>query len=150
MDAAFLLAAADAFRRLAEASIGPAERADYESLTDQARRLVEAQHTAADDVQLAAVNDHGRIVGQGHHNAKLSDEDIDLMHELRSAGLSHGQIAAKFDDGERRVARSTVSGILTGRRRSHTVMGHRLIVRSLEPVCWPAGIHEFEDCSLYA
>lgn len=62
------------------------------------------------------VNERGRPVGETHPLAKLSDADIELIHELREAGLSYAQIAGKFDDGVS-VSKSHVRDILSGRRR---------------------------------
>jgi hypothetical protein len=74
----------------------------------------------------AAVNDAGRVVGQEHHSAKLTDDDVELILELRELGLSYRQIALKFDDNVR-VAKSTVQDICNGRRRGQTTMGHKRV-----------------------
>lgn len=63
------------------------------------------------------VRQKGYRVGETHHLAKLSDSDIDTIHYLSSAGLSHRQIAEKFDDGFT-ISKSTVRDILNGRIRS--------------------------------
>jgi hypothetical protein len=91
----------------------------------------------------AAVNDAGRVVGQEHHSAKLSDDDVDLIHELRAAGLSYRQIALKFDDAVR-VSKSMVRYVCTGGRRAQTVMGHRRVPPRR---FGPADIDEFELCT---
>lgn len=50
------------------------------------------------------LNDRGRPIGEGHHNARLTRHDADLMRELREEhGLSLGTLAAKFE-----VSRTTV------------------------------------------
>lgn len=89
----------------------------------------------------AAVNDVGRVIGEHHHSAKLSDDDIELILELRDAGLSYGQIAAKFDD-EPRIHRQTVYDICSGRRRSQTIRGHKRVSR--RPDFMPADLDEFD------
>lgn len=65
------------------------------------------------------VNDRGRPVGESHPLAKLSDADIELIHELREAGLSYAEISRKFDDAVT-VSKSHVRDILSGRRRGQT------------------------------
>lgn len=89
----------------------------------------------------AAVNDAGRVIGGAHHSAKLTDDDIDLIHALRAAGLSYAAIAAKFDEpGGVRVSKSHVERICNARQRCQTVMGHkRLHLRFT-----PADIDEFD------
>ena len=144
MDINFFFAAADAFRRLAEAhDASLAEREHLTSYVEWARRLVE-QLAAQDEVSCtAAVNEAGRVVGEMHHRAKLADADIDLIHELAAEGLSHAQIAQKFD-AEPKVSRATVGRVLRGQQRAQTVMGHRLVTRTAEPICWPASPDEFD------
>ena len=89
----------------------------------------------------ASVNDAGRVIGEHHHKAKLSDEDIELILELRDAGLSYGQIAAKFDD-EPRVSKTQVWNVCNGVRRRQTVMGHKRVSR--RPDFMPADLDEFD------
>lgn len=143
-EAAFLLAALDAFRRLADATDASlAERTHWIGLTKRAHRLFEAQQ-AQDGAVFAALNESGRVIGAQHHRARLSDADVELIHELAASGMSHARIAAKFDDDGAPVSRSSVGHILAGRRRSQTVTGHRLVVRYREPIFWPADVDEFE------
>ncbi|MCX7168611.1 MAG: hypothetical protein NTV11_20385 [Rhodocyclales bacterium] len=84
------------------------------------------------------INAIGRRIGEDHHNAKLTNHEVDQIHELlderdrfvkRLEAAGHGRdqirhapkfvgldirsIAAKFD-----VAPSTVQDIHTGRRRA--------------------------------
>ncbi len=68
-----------------------------------------------------AVNDKGHVVGEGHHRAILSDHDVDLIWELRAAGVSRAAIAEKFE-----VSIYTVREILLGRRRAQITVGQRL------------------------
>lgn len=58
-------------------------------------------------------NDKGYRVGESHHNAKISDHDVDLILELKYQGLTVQQIAMKFE-----IAESTVRDIVKGRRRA--------------------------------
>lgn len=68
--------------------------------------------------RLVRVNEGGRRIGEDHHRAKLRDSDIDQILELRDMGLSYGKIAAKFDDIDGGIGKSTVRDICTGRIRA--------------------------------
>lgn len=72
------------------------------------------------------INSAGYRVGESHHRAKLSDQDIELIHYLREAGLSYREIAAKFDDGYT-VSKSTVRDVCNGR------------IRGQAPTAWKRG-----------
>ena len=89
----------------------------------------------------ASVNDAGRVVGRDHHLAKLDDEIIDLIFELRAAGLSVRAIAAKFDTHPT-VSRTHVCDVLNGRRRAHTVVGQKRV--RVDPRRLPADPMEFD------
>lgn len=54
-----------------------------------------------------------KVVGERHHRAKFSDHEVYLMRELRDEGMKLSEIAEKFE-----TAKSTVSDICSGRRRS--------------------------------
>lgn len=46
-------------------------------------------------------------IGEEHHNATLSDDDVDMIRELHEEhGLSYNQLADKFD-----VPKSTIKSI---------------------------------------
>lgn len=62
------------------------------------------------------LNAEGRRVGQTHHRAKHSDQDIALLRELRDAGCTIPWLAEKFE-----MAVSTVHGYCSGRVRDQTV-----------------------------
>lgn len=66
---------------------------------------------------LVGVDERGVRVGESHHRAKLSDADIDLIRELREAGLSYEAIRSKFDDGGPVPSKSTIADIVKCRRR---------------------------------
>ena len=74
--------------------------------------------------RIVAVNGDGWVIGEDHPQAKLSEQDVALILELREAGLSYGQIAKKFDDWPK-VSKTMVYYICTAVRRSQPVMGHR-------------------------
>lgn len=67
--------------------------------------------------RLVWFNEIGRRIGEGHQGAKLSDADVDLVHDLRDGGMSYGAIARKFDHLPGGIAKSTVRDICTGRIR---------------------------------
>jgi hypothetical protein len=89
----------------------------------------------------AAVNDAGRVIGEHHHRAKLTDDDVELILDLHDAGLSYRAIVAKFDD-EVRVSIGQVWNICNGRKRRQTVMGHKRVSRT--PDFMPADLSEFD------
>lgn len=73
-------------------------------------------------VKRVAVNERGYRIGTSHPNSKLSDATIELILELRDAGLSYGAIAAKFDDpAEPTVSKSMVYQVCQGLKRSQVV-----------------------------
>lgn len=72
--------------------------------------------SAADRV--LQVNDRGHVVGQDHHNARLTDHDVWLIHELRDSGMPYNAIAAKFE-----VPKGTIAAICKGRRRGQLPVG---------------------------
>lgn len=62
------------------------------------------------------VNESGRRVGQGHHNAKLTDAEVDLVRELREDhGYTYGQIADWFG-----ATAQTIKDICLYKRRAQT------------------------------
>lgn len=68
------------------------------------------------------VNERGRPVGDAHHFARMTDAEVDLVHELLDAGLSYSAIAAKMD-----VSKSCVAHIAKGRRRCQTAVDIRVV-----------------------
>lgn len=50
--------------------------------------------------------------GDRHPAAKLTDAEVDVIHELHEAGTPYSALAAKFE-----VSKSCIAGILQGRRR---------------------------------
>ena len=71
-----------------------------------------------------AVNEKGYRIGETHHRAKLTDADIDTIMELRDAGLTYAQIAAKWDDGVT-ISKSTVRDVIKGRIRAQHATKYR-------------------------
>lgn len=65
--------------------------------------------------RIIAFNDRGRPIGEGHHNAKLEDSDIDLIFALREEGLSLREIGEKFD-----VQKAAIWKVVHGYTRADT------------------------------
>lgn len=66
--------------------------------------------------KLIAMNDAGRRVGQDHHNARLTDGEVELIRELAEGGMRYIDIAEKFE-----INRSTVGKICRFERRGQSV-----------------------------
>lgn len=71
---------------------------------------------------IVGVNDRGLRIGQGHHMAKLTDREVDLLLELRELGWSYGRLAAKFE-----ISKSQARNICKGRKRAQTAVGFRRV-----------------------
>lgn len=72
----------------------------------------------AKDTKLVGINDKGYRLGFDHQNAKLTDDDVELIRELRfEYELSYEAIVAKFDDGVT-VSKSQVRNICQFRSRA--------------------------------
>lgn len=54
----------------------------------------------------------GYRCGQQHHNAKLTDHEVELIRSLHDEGMGYKLIAKKFE-----VSPRTVRGICNGRSR---------------------------------
>lgn len=50
--------------------------------------------------------------GDRHPAAKLTDAEVDVIHELRKAGWTYERLAEKFE-----ASKSCIAGIVKGRRR---------------------------------
>ena len=59
----------------------------------------------------------GHRKGEGHHNARLSDDDVELALQLHDAGLGYGTITKKLDTYDPPISRSTVRDICQRRHR---------------------------------
>lgn len=42
-------------------------------------------------------NETGYRIGDSHHNARLTDHEIELARQLRAEGMPVGEVARKFD-----------------------------------------------------
>lgn len=65
--------------------------------------------------RLLAVNEIGKPIGEDHHNAKLTNADVDLIFALRDEGITLREIGEKFG-----VRKAAIWKILHGHRRAHT------------------------------
>lgn len=61
---------------------------------------------------IVGVNDRGLRVGDSHHNARLTDGEVDLLLALRDEGWSYQALAEKFE-----ISKSGVRHICRGRNR---------------------------------
>ena len=68
------------------------------------------------DMQRVYKNESGRLIGESHPGAKLTDAEVDLVFELRAAGMSLQLIADKMD-----VTKGCIWKILTGERRGQSI-----------------------------
>ena len=64
------------------------------------------------------VNDNGRAIGESHQNARYTDQEVEMVRNLREEGYRLADIAAMMDMPIR-----TVRGYLDGTRRSQSVAG---------------------------
>lgn len=69
---------------------------------------------------LIPVTNRGYVLGEHHHRAKLTDDDVRLILALRAEGVPQRVVAKKFD-----CSRRTVRDIEAGRYRCATPDGYR-------------------------
>lgn len=69
---------------------------------------------------LIPVTSRGYVVGENHHRAKLTDDDVRLILALLAEGVPHRTIAKKFE-----VGKSTITDISRGKHRCATPDGWR-------------------------
>ena len=94
--------------------------------------------------KIVAVNEHGRRIGESHPRAKLTDHEVDLIRELAEQGLTHEQIARKFELSDKpapcaSMPKRTVGGAYVGRivrceRRGQSVAGHKVVAKEKDTV----------------
>lgn len=73
-------------------------------------------------LRMVAVNDRGLRIGESHPRSVLTDAEVDLLLELRDAGLTLGVLAAKFD-----VSKGCVAKIVSGQRRGQVAAEWRAL-----------------------
>jgi DNA invertase Pin-like site-specific DNA recombinase len=69
-----------------------------------------------------AVNQSGYRIGEDHPNAKLTNHEVDLIHQMREQCMSYAKIAEKFE-----ISKSQVRNICKGIKRCHTVVGFKSV-----------------------
>jgi hypothetical protein len=70
-----------------------------------------------------AINELGRRIGEDHHNAKLTDNEVELMRELHAEkAMGYRKLAQKFE-----VAACTVRNIVKYKTRSQMPSEWRVI-----------------------
>ena len=47
--------------------------------------------------RIIQLNEHGRRINEDHHNAKLTDFEVEMIHQLREGGMTYREIAHKFE-----------------------------------------------------
>ena len=73
--------------------------------------------TATRMTKKVPVNEKGYRIGQYHHNAVLTDTDVELVRILRERdGKPYGWLALKFE-----VPKSTIAAICQYKRRAQTI-----------------------------
>lgn len=71
-----------------------------------------------------AVNERGYSVGEDHHNARLTNEQVDRIRELHEDfDLTYTQLAAMYG-----VSKSMIAGICQYRRRATTPFGFKTLI----------------------
>lgn len=72
--------------------------------------------------KLVELNEHGRRIGQEHPRARLTNEEVGLLLDLREEGYSYQWLADKFG-----VSKSCARWICTGRNRNQTAAALQLV-----------------------
>lgn len=67
--------------------------------------------------KLISLNQAGRRIGQEHPRAKLTDDEVAVLLDLRDEGYSYAWLAEKFD-----VSKSCARWICTGRNRNQSAV----------------------------
>lgn len=71
--------------------------------------------------KVVALNENGKPIGQGHHKAGLTDEQVDRIRDLREDHeLTYDQLAKMFG-----VHRSSIASICQYRTRAQTPFGFK-------------------------
>jgi len=100
----------------------------------ECRLTVNSRHNAAsrfhsgpcmqslEQERVVDVDFNRRRIGEGHPAAKLSDEQVQQIRDLRARGLALSAIAAQFN-----VGKAAVWKVTTGRRRSCEAAGSKVL-----------------------
>ncbi len=55
--------------------------------------------------RIVAVNEKGIRLNQDHHNAVLTDDEVDLIRNLNDEGIGYNRLAKKFEVSKTLVAK---------------------------------------------
>lgn len=72
--------------------------------------------------QVVAVNERGRRVGEDHHNAGLTNHEVDLLLAMRDEGCTYRFLADCFG-----ISKSSVAMICRGERRCQVAMNFKTV-----------------------
>ncbi len=75
--------------------------------------------------RMVGFNERGSRVGETHHRAVLSDQDVDMIRDLYETGLSYRQIADKFE-----ISKSHARDVIKCRRRWQLVQTWKRVAAS--------------------
>jgi ribosome-binding protein aMBF1 (putative translation factor) len=71
-----------------------------------------------------AINESGYRLGETHHNARLTNEQVDRIRDLHEEhGLTYTQLAKMYQ-----VSKSMIAGICQYRRRAQTPFGFKTLI----------------------
>lgn len=70
----------------------------------------------------AAISEKGHRLGEDHYNAKLTNGDVDRMHELHESGWGYGRIARAME-----CSKSLVRFVIKGERRCQQAAAFRTV-----------------------
>lgn len=72
--------------------------------------------------RLVGVNERGLRVGDSHHNARLTNAEVDLLLELRDEGWSYRKLAEKFE-----ISKSAARYICKGKNRCQAAVKYKTV-----------------------
>lgn len=72
--------------------------------------------------ELVAVNEYNRRIGEDHHNAKLTNHEVDLARQLHDDGMTYAQIAELLG-----VTKRCIGAICRCERRSQYPVNWRAL-----------------------
>lgn len=76
------------------------------------------------DQKLIAVNEQGKRIGESHHHAKLTNEEVERIRDLHEYhSLTYTQLASMYC-----VSKSMIAGICQYRRRAQTPFGWKKLM----------------------
>ena len=70
-----------------------------------------------------AVNEKGYRIGESHPCAKLTNNEVESMLQMRDEGFGYKRLARMFD-----VSSATARNIVKGRKRSQVIAGWKMVL----------------------